>query len=142
MKERYELAYNRIHEIVSEKNIPEVYRAYCQETAVLLSSLDQVLVLAEGDGLQAASLEQLKTWNNQFYDPLRDDNYEKFYGNPRYCTEKFGEEQGKIMAYLLSAFNSLPISSISANSVQSSAYFFTSKPTLCITSNKFSCSSL
>ncbi len=50
MKERYELAYNRIHEIVSEKNIPEVYRAYCQETAVLLSSLDQVLVLAEGDG--------------------------------------------------------------------------------------------
>ena len=42
MKERYELAYNRIHEIVSEKNIPEVYRAYCQETAVLLSSLDQI----------------------------------------------------------------------------------------------------
>ncbi len=104
MKERYELAYNRIHEIVSEKNIPEVYRAYCQETAVLLSSLDQVLVLAEGDGLQAASLEQLKTWNTQFYDPLRDDNYEKFYGNPRYCTEKFGEEQGKIMAYFYSRF--------------------------------------
>ncbi len=104
MKERYELAYNRIHEIVSEKNIPEVYRAYCQETAVLLTSLDQVLVLAEGDGLQAASLEQLKTWNTQFYDPLRDDNYEKFYGNPRYCTEKFGEEQGKIMAYFYSRF--------------------------------------
>lgn len=104
MKERYELAYNRIHEIVSEKNIPEVYRAYCQETAVLLSSLDQVLVLAEGDGLQAASLEQLKTWNTQFYDPLRDDNYEKFYGNPQYCTEKFGEEQGKLMAYFYSRF--------------------------------------
>lgn len=104
MKERYELAYNRIHEISSEKNIPEVYRAYCQETAVLLTSLDQVLVLAEGDGLQAASLEQLKTWNTQFYDPLRDDNYEKFYGNPRYCTEKFGEEQGKIMAYFYSRF--------------------------------------
>lgn len=104
MKERYELAYNRIHEISSEKNIPEVYRAYCQETAVLLTSLDQVLVLAEGDGLQAASLEQLKTWNTQFYDPLRDDNYEKFYGNPRYCTEKFGEEQGKLMAYFYSRF--------------------------------------
>lgn len=104
MKERYELAYNRIHEIVSEKNIPEVYRAYCQETAVLLTSLDQVLVLAEGDGLQAASLEQLKTWNTQFYDPLRDDNYEKFYGNPRYCTDKFGEEQGKLMAYFYSRF--------------------------------------
>ena len=104
MKERYELAYNRIHEIVSEKNIPEVYRAYCQENAVLLTSLDQVLVLAEGDGLQAASLEQLKTWNTQFYDPLRDDNYEKFYGNPRYCTEKFGEEQGKRMAYFYSRF--------------------------------------
>ncbi|MCI8962991.1 MAG: aminopeptidase [Eubacterium sp.] len=104
MKERYELAYNRIHEISSEKNIPEVYRAYCQETAVLLTSLDQVLVLAEGDGLQAASLEQLKTWNIQFYDPLRDDNYEKFYGNPRYCTEQFGEEQGKLMAYFYSRF--------------------------------------
>ncbi len=104
MKERYELAYNRIHEISSEKNIPEVYRVYCQETAVLLISLDQVLVLAEGDGLQAASLEQLKTWNTQFYDPLRDDNYEKFYGNPRYCTEKFGEEQGKLMAYFYSRF--------------------------------------
>lgn len=104
MKERYELAYNRIHEISSEKNIPEVYRAYCQETAVLLTSLDQVLVLAEGDGLQAASLEQLKTWKTQFYDPLRDDNYEKFYGNPRYCTEKFGEEQGKLMAYFYSRF--------------------------------------
>ncbi len=104
MKERYELAYNRIHETGSEKNIPEVYRAYCQETAVLLSSLDQVLVLAEGDGLQAASLEQLKTWNTQFYDPLRDDNYEKFYGNPQYCTEKFGEEQGKLMAYFYSRF--------------------------------------
>ncbi len=104
MKERYELAYNRIHEISSEKNIPEVYRAYCQETAVLLTSLDQVLVLAEGDGLQAASLEQLKTWKTQFYDPLRDDNYEKFYGNPRYCTEQFGEEQGKLMAYFYSRF--------------------------------------
>ncbi len=104
MKERYELAYNRIREIISEKNIPEVYRAYCQETAALLTSLDQVLVLAEGDGLQAASLEQLKTWNTQFYDPLRDDNYEKFYGNPRYCTEKFGEEQGKLMAYFYSRF--------------------------------------
>lgn len=104
MKERYELAYNRIREIISEKNIPEVYRAYCQETAALLTSLDQVLVLAEGDGLQAVSLEQLKTWNTQFYDPLRDDNYEKFYGNPRYCTEKFGEEQGKLMAYFYSRF--------------------------------------
>ena len=104
MKERYELAYNRIREIISEKNIPEVYRAYCQETAALLTSLDQVLVLAEGDGLQAASLEQLKTWNTQFYDPLRDDNYEKFYGNPRYCTEKFGEEQGKLMAYFYIRF--------------------------------------
>ncbi len=104
MKERYELAYNRIHEIISETNIPEVYRAYCQETAVLLTRLDQVLVLAEGDGLQTASLEQLKTWNKQFYDPLRDDNYEKFYGNPRYCTEKFGEEQGKLMAYFYSRF--------------------------------------
>lgn len=104
MKERYELAYNRIREIISEKNIPEVYRAYCQETAALLTSLDQVLVLAEGDGLQAASREQLKTWNTQFYDPLRDDNYEKFYGNPRYCTEKFGEEQGKLMAYFYIRF--------------------------------------
>ncbi len=104
MEERYELALERIREMVTEENIVEKYNDYCRKNAAFFIRLDEVLCQVNTAGLECVSPEGLKDWNTFFYEDIRDDAYEASYGNPRYAREKFGEDEGSLLMYFYCRF--------------------------------------
>lgn len=99
IEERYELALERIREICTEEKIAEKYSDYCKKSAELFIKVDEVLVQVSNGGLEKATLEQLKDWNIFFYADIKDEAYEKSYGNPSYATSRFGKEEGSLLMY-------------------------------------------
>lgn len=103
MEERYQLAQERIRQILNEDGGDGTYRAYCQKAAELFQSLDQVLCAVQA-GIDEVPVEALKEWNRVLYEDIRDGNYEHSYANPRVCCEQFGKEEGGVLCSLFSRF--------------------------------------
>lgn len=104
IKERYELAIERIKEILSENDIPGEYRIYCLKTAELFVRLDRILETVLESGLKSVSTKELKEWIDFLYDDIRDIHYETSFANPRFCIQEFGKEEGESLAYFHSRF--------------------------------------
>lgn len=101
MEERYQLAQERIRQILNEDG--GTYRAYCHNAAELFQSLDQVYCAVQA-GIDEVPVETLKEWNRVLYEDIRDGNYEHSYANPRVCCEQFGKEEGGVLCCLYSRF--------------------------------------
>ena len=52
------------------------------------------------------SLDQLKKWNEEWYQAIRPEAYGTSYGNPAYCVERFGIEYGRILSFLYTEMRS------------------------------------
>lgn len=104
IKERYELAIERIKGILSENDIPGEYSIYCLKTAELFTKLDMVLETVRGGGLERVSTKELKEWADFLYDDIRDVHYETSFANPRFSIQEFGKEEGEVLAYFHSRF--------------------------------------
>lgn len=103
MEERYNLAQERIRQILTEDDEDGTYRAYCVKAAELFQLLDQVFCAVQG-GIDEVPIETLKEWNRILYDDIRGKNYEHSYANPRVCCSKFGKEEGGVLCSLYSRF--------------------------------------
>ena len=103
MEERYQLAQERIRQILNEDGGDGTYRAYCHNAAELFQSLDQVYCAVQA-GIDEVPVETLKEWNRVLYEDIRDGNYEHSYANPRVCCEQFGKEEGGVLCSLYSRF--------------------------------------
>ncbi|MCR5797298.1 MAG: aminopeptidase, partial [Eubacterium sp.] len=99
MQERFELSRDRIKEITTEK-IDGQYGEYLSVLSRTLYESTKVLEQVCGDGIENVDLPQLKAWNTFFYGELREENYEKCFGNPDFTHDQFGEEEGKLLCYL------------------------------------------
>lgn len=104
IKERYELAIERIKGILFENDIPGEYSIYCLKTAELFTKLDMVLETVRGGGLERVSTKELKEWADFLYDDIRDVHYETSFANPRFSIQEFGKEEGEVLAYFHSRF--------------------------------------
>ncbi len=100
MKERYELAIERIKMIPSEDSVKEPYRDYFKNVAEFLMQIDQVLSLISQDKLDKMSLEGLQQLNEQLYIDIST-NYEESYCNPSYAVAKLGKQFGSILSFLI-----------------------------------------
>ena len=67
MKERYELAIERIQCMVSEDKIEEKYSAYCLRTAQLFLTLNDIFTAVNSGGMEDVSTDELKRWNVELY---------------------------------------------------------------------------
>lgn len=103
MEERYNLAQERIRQILTEDDEDGTYRAYCVKAAELFQLLDQVFCAVQG-GIDEVPIETLKEWNRILYDDIRGKNYEHSYANPRVCCSQFGKEEGGVLCSLYSRF--------------------------------------
>lgn len=103
MEERYNLAQERIRQILTEDDEDGKYRAYCVKAAELFQLLDQVFCAVQG-GIDEVPIETLKEWNRILYDDIRGKNYEHSYANPRVCCSQFGKEEGGVLCSLYSRF--------------------------------------
>ena len=95
LKERYELAKERITEICTETAVQPAFLEFFQNTAAFFKKTAEILERTE----ENLSLEELQKENRNLYEELFPENYAHCYGNPAYAAEKLGE-YGKAFSFL------------------------------------------
>lgn len=100
IKERYDLAMERIALIEQEQNVKECFLPYFHGMASLVMQVKKIVELIEANQLQELTLSQLQELNKSLYEEVTGDNYSNSYSNPTYASDKFGEKYGKLLAFL------------------------------------------
>jgi len=100
IRERYELAMDRIAMIEQEQSVKECFLPYFHGLASWMLQVKDVVAMVEEDRLGKLSLDELQTLNESLHTQVAGDNYVTSYANPDYACEMFGEKYGKLLAFL------------------------------------------
>ncbi len=100
IRERYELAMERITLIEQEQTVKEKFVSYFKGLAAFLLKVKDVVNLVEEDKLKDLSLEELQKLNKALYEDVAGDHYATSFANPTYACEQFGEQYGQMLALL------------------------------------------
>lgn len=98
LKERYELAVERIAQIKEEHGLDGVWNDYFVSVAELLKKIDRYYDFVKQEGTETVELTILQEWNRELYENLLEDRYETSYVNSIYTRKLFGEEYGRLLA--------------------------------------------
>jgi len=107
VKERYELAKERILEIAGEDGIRGEYGVYFREMAAFLGEIMDAYDDAASGELYEAPLEELQKRNRSLYKDILPENYGGSYGNPSYAVKKLGDGYGQLLSFLYAELRSL-----------------------------------
>ncbi len=97
LKERYELAKDRVGEIVTEDFAEKKYEDYFHTVAAFVSLMCGEYEWIEAGGLDTATMEELQHRNRALYEEVLPEKYEKSFLNPAYAVSVFGEEMGRVL---------------------------------------------
>ena len=100
IKERYDIAIERIKEIITEDTVEEKFLPYFVAAAQFILKIDNLLGLIESKKIEELTLEQLTFLNKDLYEDETEIVYEKFFANPKFAVEKLGEEYGQLLCYV------------------------------------------
>lgn len=100
VKERYELAIERIRAVALEETVAEPYRGYFRKVAEFILMTDEFHHEVESGAWEQADLSAMRTWNKRLYADILPDHYEESYGNPAYAVNMLGETYGKLLSFL------------------------------------------
>ena len=100
IRERYDLAMERILEIPSEERVAEPYRSYFNQMAAFTAQIEELARLQLREDLDAFTLEELQQLNDRLYADILPEHYTESYANPAYAVRMLGADLGP----LLSAF--------------------------------------
>lgn len=104
---RYELAMERIQEILEEQTVSAPYEAYFQRTSRFLMEIGKLKGELEGQAREEYSLEQWKERNHSLYEDILPENYPVSFGNPEFAQKILGEAHGKILSFLYAELRGL-----------------------------------
>ena len=100
IKERYDLAMERIRQIEREDEVNPALKDYFHKVAAFLVMVDKVAQMIREGSYDKRSLDELKSINCSLYDDIRGDNYLLSYANPVYACKKLGKKYGKLLSFL------------------------------------------
>ncbi len=109
IRERYDLAMERIALMEQEYTVKESFRTFFHRTASFVLMIKNVVQKVEEDKLRNLSLKDLQVLNRALYEDIADDNYLDSYANPTYACEKLGEKYGKLLSFLLTELRGIII---------------------------------
>ncbi|HWT73822.1 MAG TPA: aminopeptidase [Mobilitalea sp.] len=101
IRERYELAMERIALMEKEETVSMRFQPYFQKAAAFVRLVKNVVTLMEDDKLTGLSLSELESLNQALYNDIAGDNYHYSYANPEYACEQLGDKFGKLLAFLM-----------------------------------------
>lgn len=107
IKERYEIAMERIFVMLEEKTVQAPYVDYFIKTAKFLLQIKEVVELCESGKLRNLSQEELENLNRELYADILEESYENSYGNPTYAKDKLGDKYGNILCFLYTELRGL-----------------------------------
>ncbi len=97
LRERYELAKDRVGEIVTEDFAEKEYESYFHAVAAFVKQMCEEYEWIEGGGLDNASLEELQERNRALFTEVLPENYGESFLDPAFAVKQFGEEMGRIL---------------------------------------------
>ena len=100
LRERQQLAYERIRQIVADPEINGAVGDYFQKTGKFALLILRARELAEEDYFAKASVDELKAWNEKLYEDIAGNAYETSYANPAYAVAELGEEYGNVLSFV------------------------------------------
>lgn len=100
LKERYELAMERIKQIGDENEVRTSLRDYFHKVSAFLVLVDRVAGMIKDGSYNKLSLDELKAINRSLYEDITGDNYLSSYANPAYACNKLGKRYGKLLSFL------------------------------------------
>lgn len=100
VRERYEIAIERIKEISTENISNEKYQEYFSKVAKFILKLNSVKDEIESGRLKEYTTEQLEQLNYELYEDIYKENYKTSLANPKFACEELGEEYGRILCYV------------------------------------------
>lgn len=110
IRERYELAMERIEQILYEhENVEERYRHFFKKTASFIMQVRDVVTNMESGEWELIPLDEWKQINYDLYEDLMPkektnkeyfEGYGNSYANPTYANETLGESYGKLLCFL------------------------------------------
>ena len=103
IKERYDIAIERIKEIITEDTVEEKFLPYFVAAAQFILKIDNLLGLIESKKIVELTLEQLTALNKDLYEDETEIVYGKCFANPKFAVEKLGEEYGQLLCYVFTA---------------------------------------
>ncbi len=103
IKERYDIAIERIKEIITEDTVEEKFLPYFVAAAQFILKIDNLLGLIESKKIEELTLEQLTALNKDLYEDETEIVYGKCFANPKFAVEKLGEEYGQLLCYVFTA---------------------------------------
>lgn len=107
VRERFVLAAERILQIAEQAaDIDEKYADYFQATAGYIKLLLTEWNRQRTEGLRDCSLSELRERNHALYQDILPENYERCYGNPAYTAALYGEQMGRLLAFLYAELHS------------------------------------
>lgn len=105
VRERLELAWDRIREIEKEQNVGEPFQGYFRKVAQYISQGAKQVSFS----YTQYSLEELQQVNLELYGDILPEAYETSYGNPDYAVKCLGKEYGPMLCFLYTELRGVPI---------------------------------
>lgn len=109
IRERYELAMERIAQMQDENSVGERFRPYFQKQSSFCLLIKSVIELTEEERLHKLNLIELQALNRTLYEDITGDSYEISYTNPAFSCSRFGEKYGKFLAFLAAELRNIII---------------------------------
>ncbi len=107
LKERYQLAKERIFEIKAESSVKEPYAEYFKKTAEFAAKLFTLKELAENGLYEKLPLQELEAWNQRLYEDILPQRYGESYGNPAFAAARLGKTYGNCLCFLYSEIRAM-----------------------------------
>jgi len=115
LEERFQLASQRMLEIVSEDIVKGEFGVYFQKIGTFLNQMIELYQTIPNKDWSKISSEELRRQNHLMYQDILMDSYEKSYGNPAYSTKLLGDEYGQIFSFLYAELRNLIVFSYEQN---------------------------
>ena len=100
IRERYELAMERIRAMKQEKTVSAPFYAYFQKMADFILEMDAYRASVEKGEPERLSLAELQEQNRRLYGDVAGGSYRESYANPTGAVEKLGEGYGQILSFV------------------------------------------
>ena len=100
IRERYELAMERIRAMKQEKTVSAPFYAYFQKMADFILEMGAYRASVEKGEPERLSLAELQEQNRRLYGDVAGGSYRESYANPTGAVEKLGEGYGQLLSFV------------------------------------------
>ena len=132
LRERFELAMERIGEIAGEATVPEIYQPYFRRTAGFILTMEGLYGEIRNGHTENYTLKEWQTLNRSLYLDILPEHYAKSFANPDYALKELGETHSKLLCFLYTELRTMIVSAFereelpSYREIQQILYWFKS----------------